>query len=82
MIKVADPLVKLLLELLTTMKLTSIDDAIQRKMHGRGVARAGKGITSVISFENFYDVIRIIKSPENSGALIDGVSETIKYDIK
>ena len=27
------------------------------------------------------DIITITKSPENSGVLIDGVSETVKHDI-
>ena len=28
------------------------------------------------------DIIRIIKSPENLGVLLDGVSEAVKYEIK
>ena len=44
--------------------------------------RAGKWITLVISNEDMGDIIKIIKSLENSGVLIDGVSETVKLEIK
>ena len=44
----------------TTMAFVSvIDGTTQGKMHGRGVARTGKGITLM------NDIIRIIKSLEN-----------------
>ena len=41
-------------------------------------------INSFHHFEWRYecDVIRNIKSPENPGVLIEGVSETVKHDIK
>ena len=51
-------------------------------MAGRGVVRAGKGIALVISNEQLPDIIRIIKSLENSGTLIDGISKTIKNEIE
>ena len=51
-------------------------------MAGRGVIRAGKGIALVISNEQLPDIIRIIKSLENSGTLIDGISKTIKNEIE
>lgn len=49
-------------------------------MRGRGVLREEKGITLVILNKNVCD-ITIIKSLENLGLLIDGVSETIKRKI-
>ena len=51
-------------------------------MHGEGVVKAGKGIPLVISNEDIDDIIRIIKSLERSGVLIDGVIETVKHEIK
>ena len=51
-------------------------------MAGRGVVRAGKGIALVISNEQLPDIIRIIKSLENSGTLIGGISKTIKNEIE
>ena len=81
--KLAGPLIKVdiplskkfLTPLATTASASAIDGAIQRKM-------LGKGITLVISNEEMNDIIKIIKSQENSGALIDGVSETVKHEIK
>ena len=46
------------------------------------VTRAGKGITIHISNEDIGDIIRIIISLEHLGVLIDGVSETVKHEIK
>lgn len=51
-------------------------------MFGRGVVKAGKGIALVISNKQLHDIIRIIKSLENSGALIDGISKIIKNEIE
>ena len=45
-----------------------------------GVIRAGKGTCLVILNEGVD--IRIIKSLENSGVLIGGVSEIVKHEIK
>ena len=47
-----------------------------------GVARAGKGIALVITNEDADNIIRILKSLENSGVLIDEVSEIVKSDKK
>ena len=57
------------------------DGAAKRKTCGWGVIRAGKGITIVIWNEHI-NIARIIKSLENLGVLIDGVSETVKHEIK
>ena len=51
-------------------------------MSGKGDVRAGKRLTLVISTEDMNDVIKIIKSLENSGVLIDGVTQTVKDEIK
>ena len=60
LIKVPIPLAKNVLErLATTASASAIDDAIQRKLCGRGVVRVEKGTTLVISNE---DITRIIKS--------------------
>ena len=51
-------------------------------MFGRGVVKAGKGTALVISNKQLHDIIRIIKSLENSDALIDGISKIIKNEIE
>ena len=55
---------------------------LERKISGKGVVRAGKGFTLFISNEDMNDIIKIIKSLEGSGVLIDGVTETVKHEIK
>ena len=44
--------------------------------------RAGKGFTSFISNEDMNDIIKIIKSLEDSNGLIDGITEKLKHEIK
>ena len=53
-----------------------------KKLHGRGVVQGGKGITLVISDEDMVNIIKVIKSLENSSILIDGISGTVKHEIK
>ena len=53
---------------------------VETRISGKRVARAGKEFTSLISNEDMDDIIRIIKLLEGSGVLIDGVTETVKYE--
>ena len=41
--------------------------------------RAGKGFTLFIANEDINDIIKIIKSLENSNVLFDGITETVKH---
>ena len=83
LIKVPIPLDKHVLAPLGTMALASeIESAIQRQIRGWGVLKAGKGVTLVISNEDMVDITRITKSLENSAALIDGVSEIVKHELR
>ena len=54
----------------------------ERKISGKGAVRARKGFTLFISNEDMDDIIKIIKSLEDSGVLIDRVTETVKHEIK
>ena len=45
------------------------------------VLRSGN-ITLIISNDEFNDIIRIIKSLEDSGLLIKGVTETVQNEVK
>ena len=54
----------------------------KRKIPGKGAVRTGKRSTLFISNEDLNDIIKIIKSLEDSGVLIDGVTETVKDEIK
>ena len=54
----------------------------ERKISGKACVRAGKRFTLFISNEDMNDIIKIIKSIGYSGVLIDGVTETVKHEIK
>ena len=54
----------------------------ERKMSEKGVIRARKGFTLFISNEDINNIIETIKSLEDSCVLIDGVTETVKHEIK
>ena len=83
LIKVGATFTKSFLAPLATMASASaINYAIQRKMHGKGVVRAGKRITLLFWNEDIDDIIGIIKSLENLGVLIDAVKEAVKHETK
>ena len=44
--------------------------------------RAGRGFTLFISNEDLNDIPKIVKSLEDSGVLIEGITETVKHEIK
>ena len=44
--------------------------------------RAWKGFTLFILNEDMNDIIKTIKSLEDSGVLTDGITETVKHGIK
>ena len=50
-------------------------------MHGKGVVRAGKRINLVILNDDMHEIIRIIKSLENSVVSIETVL-TVKHENK
>ena len=49
-----------------------------RKISGKEAVRGGKGFTLFISNEDMNDIIKIIKSLENSNTLTNGITETVK----
>ena len=44
--------------------------------------KTGEGFTLFIWNQDMNDIIKIIKSLEDSGVLIDGVTDTVKHEIK
>ena len=54
----------------------------ERKINGKGAVRAGKEFTLFISNEDINGAIKIIKSLEDSNEWIDGITETVKHEIK
>ena len=52
-----------------------------QKKRGKGAVRARKGFTLFILNEDMNDIIKIIKSLEDSNVLIDRVAERGKHEI-
>ena len=74
---VLKPLVEsVLIPLGLTAAASATDAAIHKKMLGSGTT------TIIISNEKMNDIMKIIKSLEESGLLIKGVSELIKNEAK
>ena len=77
LMKVAMPLAKNVLSPLgISAAMSAIDGSIKKKMLGSGTT------TLIISNDEMNDIIKIVKSLENSGVLLKGVSETIQHEAK
>ena len=51
-------------------------------MLGSGVTKGAGTTTLIILNDEMNDIIKIVKSLENSGVLLKGVSETIQHEAK
>ena len=60
----------------------NVINKFERKISGKGALRVGKGFTLFILNEDMNDITKIIKSLEDSGVIINGVTETVKHEIK
>ena len=77
LMKVAMPLAKnVLAPLRLYAAMSAIDGSIKRKMLGSGAT------TLIISNDEMDYILKIVKSLENSGVLLKGVSETIQHEAK
>ena len=56
--------------------MSAADAAIQKKIYGSGNAAL------MISNEEMEDIMKIVKSLEESGLLVKGINETIKNETK
>ena len=80
--KVALPLAKnVLAPLGLAASMSANDGSIQKKIHGSGATKS-TGVKLIIEQEDMNDIMKIIKSLENSGILLKGVSKTIKNETK
>ena len=74
---VIKPLAKsVLIPLRLTAAASAADAGIHKKMLGSG------NTTLIISNDEINDIIRIIKSLEDSGLLLKGVTETVQNEVK
>ena len=79
---VAIPLAKDNLPGLVSKLASNETNKFERKTSGKEAVRARKWFKLFISNEGMNDIIKIIKSLEHSDVLIDGVTETVKHEIK
>ena len=70
--------------LMTSGLPSAADEAIQKKIHGSGrpTDLASRATALIISNEEMEDIMKIVKSLEESRLLIKGISETIKNEVK
>ena len=73
---------KTLINVVIPLARDNLPDKFDRNISGKEAVREGKGWTLFISNESKNDIIKIIKSFEDSGALIDRITETEKHEIK
>ena len=77
LMKVAMPLAKnVLAPLGISTAMSANDGSIKKKMLGSGVT------ILIISNDEMNNILKIVKSLENSGLLLKGVSETIQHEAK
>ena len=83
LMKVAMPLAKnVLAPLGISAAMSAIDGSIKKKMFGSGATKGAGTTTLIISNDEMNDILQIVKSLENSGLLLKGVSETIQHEAK
>ena len=78
---IAIPLARDNLPGLVSYLTSNVINKSERRISGKGAVRAGKGFTLFISDKDMNDIIKLIKSLEDSGILIDGGTETVKHEI-
>ena len=73
------PLAKtVLIPLVLTVAVSAADAGILKKILGSG----NNTTTLIISNDEMKDIMKILKSPEDSGLLLKGVGETIQNEAK
>ena len=60
-----------------TAAASATDAAINKKNLG-----SGGHTTLIISNDDMHDFLKIVKSLEDSGMLVDGITETVKNEVK
>ena len=62
--------------------MSAIEGSIKKKMFGSGATKEAGTTTLIISNDEMDDILKIIKSLEDSGLLLKGVSGTILHEAK
>ena len=75
---VIQPLAK---SVLIPLELTAAASAADAEIHKK-ILGSGHNTILIVSNDEMKDILKIVKSLENSGLLLEGVSETIKNEAK
>ena len=81
LLKSALPLLKSVIKPLGMLGLTAPASATDAAIHKK-VLGSGNHTTLIISNDDLNDLLEVIKSLEKKGILFDGITETIKYEVK
>ena len=80
---VIKPLSKsVLIPLGLTAAASVADTGIHKKILGSGNSSSSHNTVLIISNDEIDDIIKIVKSLQNSGLLLKGVTETVKNEVK
>ena len=80
LVNVPVSLAKNILPKLAIKATSSALDEFEWKISRQGAIRAAKWFTLLVSNKDMDDIIRIVRLLENSGLLIHGATETVKYE--
>ena len=75
------PLLKFVIKPLGMLGLTAAESATDTAINKR-ILRSGNRTTLIISNDDMQDLLKIVKSLEDSGIVLDGITETVKNEVK
>ena len=75
------PLLKSVVKPLGILGLTAAASATDAALN-KNILGSGNHTTLIISNDDMQDLLKIVKSLEDSGILLDGITETVKNEVK
>ena len=75
------PLLKFVIKPLGMLGLTAAASATDTAINKR-ILRSGNHTTLIICNDDMQDLLKIVKSLEDSGIVLDGITETVKNEVK
>ena len=81
LLKSALPLLKSAVKPLSMLGLIAAASATDAGINKKHLGSGGR-TTLIISNDDMQDLLKIVKSLENSGMLLDGITETVKNEVK
>ena len=76
------PLLKSIVKPLGMMGLTAVASAKDTAINKKKIIGSGNHTTLIISNDDMQDLLKIVKSLEDSGILLNGITETVKNEVK